>query len=451
MATPALSPPRPRANPLVGSALEMRRSQIRVYERAMRTHGDVVRLVVGPPGLRFNLYVFFHPDAVKHVLAGSRQAFSKGNRFYREIAASFGWGLLTSEGEMWERQRRLLQPLFTRKTIATYSDLLAEEAVALAERWEGRSTVDANAETIRLSLRMVGRTIFGDDVERAGDVLDWAFPVLNRHTYRRAVSPVATPPTWPTPDNRRAARAKAALYGVIDELVERRRRTGAGGDDLLSRLLSARDPETGEAMDAQEVRDQALIFLLAGHETTSTALTFTFHLLGRHPDEQDIVREEVDAVLDGRPAGVDDVPALERTAMAIKEAMRLYPPAYALGRLLHVDDEIGGYRVPAGSFVAVTQWATHRHPRFWPDPERFDPTRFTAEREAERHPYAYFPFGRGPRACIGSHFAMLESVIAAAAVLQRHRITSPPGPVALDTNGVTLRPAGAVPIALASA
>jgi cytochrome P450 len=386
---------------------------------------------------------------VRQVLAGPRQAYSKGNRFYREVAATFGWGLLTSEGEMWERQRRLVQPLFTRKTIASYSDLMGEEAIALAERWDGRSSVDANAETVRLSLRMVGRTIFGDDVERAGEVLDWAFPLLNRHTYRRAVSPVATPQSWPTPENRRATRAREALYGVIDELVERRRRSGADGDDLLSRLLNARDPETGAAMDAQEVRDQALIFLLAGHETTSTALTFTFHLLGRHEDEQELVRGEVDAVLDGRPPSVDDVPALARTAMAIKEAMRLYPPAYATGRLLHVDDEIGGYRIPAGAFVAVAQWATHRHPQFWPDPERFDPTRFTPEREAERHTYAYFPFGRGPRACIGSHFAMLESVIAVAAVLQRHRITSEPGEVALDTHGITLRPAGAVPIRLA--
>ena len=448
MAAPAPAPPRPRANPMLGSALDLRRSQIETYERAMREHGDVVRLVVGPPGLRFGLYCFFHPDGVRQVLAGPRQAYSKGNRFYREIAATFGWGLLTSEGDMWERQRRLVQPLFTRKTIATYSELMAEEAIAIAERWEGRRTVDANAETVRLSLRIVGRTIFGDDVEQAGAVLDWAFPLLNRYTFRRAMSPVATPSSWPTPENRRAASAREALYGVVDELVDRRKRSGADGDDLLSRLLNARDPETGGAMDAQEVRDQALIFLLAGHETTSTALAFTFHLLGRYGDEQERVRSEVDAVLGGRPPGIDDFPALERTGMAIKEAMRLYPPAYATGRLLHMDDEIGGYPIPAGAFVAVSQWATHRHPRFWPDPERFDPTRFTREREAERHTYAYFPFGRGPRACIGSHFAMVESVIAVAAVLQRHRITSEPGEVALDTNGITLRPAGAVPIRL---
>jgi cytochrome P450 len=264
--------------------------------------------------------------------------------------------------------------------------------------------------------------------------------------FRRAISPVATPRSWPTPGNRQAARARRALDQVVDELVARRRSSGATGDDLLSRLLSARDDETGRAMDTQEVRDQALIFLLAGHETTSTALTFTYHLLGRHIDEQERVRAEIDEVLNGRAPTLSDLPVLVRTAMAIKEAMRLYPPAYALGRLLTSDDEIGGYRIPAGANVVVSQWATHRHPEFWPEPERFDPERFTAVREAERHPNAYFPFGHGPRSCIGSHFAMLESVVAVAAVLQRHRIVSESEQVELDTHGITLRPAGAVPL-----
>jgi cytochrome P450 len=441
------APPSPRAHPILGSAIDLRTSQIETYERAMREHGDVVRFAIGPPGLRLELYGLFHPDGVRRVLAGPRGSYSKRNRFYEQIAAAFGYGLLTTEGEQWERQRRLTQPLFTRKTVASYSDLMAEEAALLADRWSRNgSGVDANAEMVRLTLRVVGRAIFGDDVQRTADVLDWAFPVLNRRMFRRATSPVATPESWPTPDNRRAARARRALDQVIDELVDRRRRSGANGEDLLSRLLSARDSDTGEPMEPQEVRDQALIFLLAGHETTSTALTFTYHLLGRHTDEQERVRAEVDAVLDGRAPTMADLPALELTTMAIKEAMRLYPPAYALGRLLHVDEEIGGYRIPAGANVLVSQWATHRHPEFWSEPERFDPSRFAAGLEAERHPYAYFPFGRGPRSCIGSHFAMLESVIAVAAVLQRYRIVSETEPVALDTHGITLRPAGAVPL-----
>ena len=427
--------------------MDIRTSQIETYERVMRQHGDVVRLTIGPPGLRLELHCVFHPDGVRRVLAGPRGTYSKRNRFYKEIAESFGYGLLTAEGERWERQRRLTQPLFTRGTITTYSELMAEEAALLADRWaRNGSTVDGNAELVRLTLRVVGRAIFGDDVQEAGEVLDWAFPVLNRRIFRRGTSPLVAPESWPTPDNRRAARARRAVDEVIDDLAERRRASGANREDLLSRLLTARDPETGQAMEPQEVRDQALIFLLAGHETTSTALTFTYHLLGRHPDEQERVRAEVDAVLEGRAPTLADLPALECTTMAIKEAMRLYPPAYALGRMLHVDDEIGGYRIPAGSNMAVSQWATHRHPEFWPDPERFDPSRFTPEREADRHPYAYFPFGRGPRSCIGSNFAMLESVIAVAAVLQRYRITSEAETVLLDTHGITLRPAGAVPL-----
>jgi cytochrome P450 len=448
----AAAPPRARANPLLGSALDLRRSQIRTYERVMRERGDVVRLVVGPPGVRFELYCVFHPDGVRAVLAGSRDAYSKGNRFYRQIAEAFGWGLLTSEGELWQRQRRLIQPLFTRRQIAAYSELMADEAAAVAERWDRAArnggAVDANAEMVRLALRVVGRAIFGDDVSQASDVLDSAFAVLNRHTFRRAMSPLAAPASWPTPENRRAAHARRALYGVVDDLIAHRQHAGAAGDDLLSRLLGARDADTGEAMDVQQVRDEALIFLLAGHETTSTALTFTLHLLARHPTEQELLGDEIDTVLDGRSPTADDAPALERIAMAIKEAMRLYPPAYALGRLAEREQQIGGYTIPAGAYVAVSQFATHRHPRFWQDAEAFDPTRFTVEHEAARHPYAYFPFGGGPRACIGSHFAMLEATIAVAVLLQRFRIRSELPHVPLDTQGMTLRPKGAVPIAL---
>jgi cytochrome P450 len=446
----AAAPPSPRANPLFGSALDLRRDRIRTYERVMLEHGDVVRLVVGPPGVRFDLYCVFHPDDVKAVLAGRREDYSKGTRFYRQIAEAFGWGLVTSEGELWRRQRRLIQPLFTRGQIASYAELMAEEAAAVAERWErarrNGGVLDAGSEMVRLTLRVVGRSIFGDDVARAGDVLDSAFAVLGRHTARRATSPLAAPESWPTPANQRAARARRALYGVVDELIADRERAGADGDDLLSRLLRARDPDTGAAMDGQQVRDEALIFLLAGHETTSTALTFTLHLLGRQPAEQQLVHDEIDAVLDGRLPTVDDMPALERTARAIKEALRLYPPAYAVGRRAESDQQIGGYSIPAGSFVVVSQFATHRHPRFWDNPERFDPSRFTAEREAARHRYAYFPFGAGPRSCIGSHFAILEATIAVAVLLQRFRIDSELEEVPVDSEGITLRPKGAVPI-----
>jgi len=450
---PRASAPRPRANRLLGFALELRRNQLRTYERVMREYGDVVRLVVGPPGLRFELTCAFHPDGVQRVLAGSREGYSKDTPGYREIAAAIGRGLLTSEGQLWQRQRRLIQPLFTRKQIATYATLMAEEAARTADRWDRaggqRVTVDAHSEMIRLTLRVVGRAIFGDDVEHATHVIRRTFPVLTRHMLRRTLAPVAPPAAWPTPANLRAARAQRALYALADDLIARRRTAGLGGEDLLARLLDARDPETGRGMEIQQVRDEALIFLLAGHETTSSALTFTLQLLGRHPDEQQRIADELADVLGGRPPTVDDLPALRRTAMVLKEAMRLYPPVYALARRAEREDEIGGHRIPPGSLLVVSQWATQRHPRIWEDPEKFAPERFVPEQEAARHHYAYFPFGGGPRACIGSHFATQEAQIAVAVLLQRYRIRAPLAPIPLDTTGMTLRPKHAVPIELA--
>jgi cytochrome P450 len=443
-------PPSPSASRLLGSAPQLRRDRIGVYERAMREQGDVVRLVVGPPGRRFELYCVFHPAGVHRVLAGSRDAYTKGSRFMRLIAAEFGWGLLTSEGALWQRQRRLIQPLFTVRQVRSYAALMAEESAAVAERWarmpSGDGVVDAHAEMTRLTLRVLGRAVFGNDVEEAIDVVRWAFPVATRHTFRRFLSPVSLPQTWPTPGNVRAGRAHRALYGVVDGLIARRTKASAPGADLLSRLLAARDPDTGEPMPEQQVRDEALIFLLAGHETTSAALTFALHLLGQHPSEQQRVLDEVDKALGGRLPTADDMATLTRVAMVIKEAMRLYPPAVGIGRRCRFGDEICGYRIPAGANVVISPWATHRHPEFWDDPEIFEPERFTPEREAERHRWAYLPFGGGPRACIGAHFSMLEMVIALAVLVQRFRFQTGPGRPKLDSAGITLRPQEAVPI-----
>ena len=452
MAVTTQAPPLAAGNWLLGSAVELLRSQVCAYERFRRDHGDVVRIVMGPPGLRFEMVYVFHPDGVRQVLAGPRERYSKRDRLYEMLGEVLGWGLLTSDGERWQRQRRLLQPLFTRKQVGSYAELMAEEALGVAARWErpARSgdVIDANAEMTRLALCVVGRSIFGDDVEQAAPVVDSAFAVLNRWWFRRTMLPVCLPTSWPTPGNLRGTRAQRALYGVVDELIARRERAGAEGQDLLSLLLRARDPDTGAAMDVQQVRDEALVFLLAGHETTSTALTLTLWLLARHPAEQQLVHDELDSVLAGRTPTAADAQALARTTMVINETMRLYPPAYLLARRSEADQEIGGYAIPAGITVGVSQYATHRHPAFWQDPDRFAPDRFAPEREAERHPYAYFPFGRGPRACIGLHFAMLEAVIAVAVLLQRYRVTSKDAHTPVDTKGITLRPKGPILIGL---
>jgi cytochrome P450 len=273
----------------------------------------------------------------------------------------------------------------------------------------------------------------------------YAFPVLGSYARRRAFAPVRLPRGWPTPSNRRAARAQQAVYGVCDELIASRRAPGPHGDDLLSLLVAARDGD--ERLDDAEIRDQVLIFLLAGHDTTAIALTFALHLLGRHDDAQRRVREEVDEVLGDRTPTAEDVAALPYTTMVLKEAMRLYPPAWGLGRRATTTDRIDGCEIPAGADIAVSSWVTHRHPSFWEEPERFVPERFAPEREADRHRHAYFPFGAGPRACIGQYFSILEAVIALAVIVRHYELASMTDRVPLAPR-ITLHPAGPVPCRL---
>ncbi|MYV65011.1 cytochrome P450, partial [Streptomyces sp. SID2131] len=256
-------------------------------------------------------------------------------------------------------------------------------------------------------------------------------------------SPLNVPRDWPTPGNRRAAAVHRALYEVCDRIIAERRDSGRapdGGDDLLTLLVGAESAEDG-SFDATELREQVLVFLLAGHETTATSLGFALHLLGLHPEAQKRAQEEVDRVLAGRVPGAADLDALPYVTQVLKEAMRLFPAAPVIGRRAVAATEIGGVAVPAGADVLVAPWVTHRHPDYWEDAERFDPDRFTPEAEAARPRYAWFPFGGGPRACIGQHFSMLESVIALAMILQRYGFEAVDTEVPL-TSAITLQAAG---------
>jgi len=452
--TPALAPgappariaPRPRGVPFLGSAIDLRRDVLSTMERARRDHGDVVRFVAGPPGLRATVYAVFHPDAVRRVLQAEADGYRKDNVFYEEVRWALGDGLLNSQDERWLRQRRFVQPLFTRRRIAGYVDQMAEEAGTVVAAWQPHArdglSIDAHAEMSRMTLRIVGRLLFGADVEDAVPVVRHAFPVLGEHARARAFSPVRLPRTWPTPANRRALAAQAAIRGVCEDLIAQRRAAADAGDDLLGLLVAARDG--GEALDDAEIRDQILIFMLAGHDTTAIALTFALFLLGRHPDVQWRLQDEVDAVLGDRTPTADDVARMPYAAMVLKEAMRLYPPAPSLGRRTAAGDVIGGFAIPPGADVAVSAWVTHRHPDFWPEPDRFDPDRFAPEQEAARHKHAYFPFGAGPRACIGQYFSMLEAVVALALVVRAYEVRSPDVRIPLAAR-ITLHPGGPVP------
>ncbi|MFJ5921598.1 cytochrome P450 [Kitasatospora sp. NPDC092948] len=445
--------PGPAGLPLIGSLLDLKRDSLATYLAARRDHGDVLRITAGPPGLRAQIYLVASPEGVQQVLATDSANFRKDNVFYGEIRESFGNGLLTAQDQDYLRQRRLVQPLFTRRRVDQYADAIGIETESLVERWAAApdGTVDAAEEMSRFALRTVARILFGQDVEQAVETVHHAFPVLAAFVRDRGVSPFRLPRTWPLPGHRKALEAERTLYAVCDGIIAGRATEGTteerDGEDLLGLLARARD-EDGNQLDATELREQVLVFLLAGHETTATSLTFALHLLGKHPEQQRRAHQEVAELLgDGRRPTAADYPRLPYLTQVLKETMRLFPAAPSIGRRAVKSVMVGGVEIPAGADLLVSPYVTHRHPDHWEDPERFDPDRFTPEREAARHRYAWFPFGGGPRACIGQHFSMLESVLALAVLLREFEIDAVDTDVPLG-QGITLEVHGPVRVKL---
>jgi cytochrome P450 len=416
--------PGPSGHPLLGMAPALRRDMLGTLLDGFHRYGDLVAYLFGPRWgprrLRVRTVAVHHPDGVRQVLTDTA-VFIRRAVAFEVLTEMIGTGLLTSDGDVWLRQRRTLQPLFTPRRVAGYARLMADEAARVAQECAvgSGSAVDLHELMQRYTLRVVGRALFGDDVADALPALRRLMPLTGDLALRRTMQLARPPLRWPTPRNRRIVRARAEQYHIVDRILARRaarRGPGDDGDDLLSRLHAARDPVTGQPLSPQEIRDQALVFLLAGHETTAAALTFTLHLLGRNPEVQDHVATAARAKPDD-PIGVSDL-----CWAAVQEGMRLFPPAYGTERLVNAETEIAGYPVPVGTAVLVSSWVTHRHPEFWPDPARFDPGRFVGEHDRPR--YAYFPFGGGPRSCIGEHFARLEATVLLRTLLARHRVES---------------------------
>lgn len=413
-------------NSVLGSLQELRSDTLGAYLRAQRTYGDVVRFSAGPPGMRADVYGVFSARGVQQILASQAANFRKENAVYTEIRESIGNGLLTSQDEEYRFQRRMVQPFFTQRRVNGYADAVHWEAVATAAEWDAApdGLVDASKEMAEFALRAVTRILFGSDIDTAIDVVRRNFPVLGDSVLRRGVAPLRIPRTWPTPANRRVAAAQRELYEICDRIIAERTAAGDTGEkDMVSLLVRARD-EDGAALDADAVRDQVLVFLLAGHETTATALAFSLHLLARHPEVQRRMLEEIDSVLDGRAAEAADADSLPYVGQVLKEAMRLYPSVAIMGRRNAEAADVDGFHIPAGSDVYLSPWVTHRHPDYWARPEDFDPDHFAPDAEAARPRYAWFPFGGGPRACIGQHFSMLEATIALATLFQRFELTA---------------------------
>ena len=384
-------------------------------------------------------FLVIKPEYIEHVLLTNQKNYGKSHFLRRALGPLLGDGLLISEGEFWRRQRRIAAPAFHNKRIAGFVATMAECTEATLARWRGMTEpFDVAAEMMGLTLDIIARTMFSKDVR--GEV----------ETVRRLTDVVvALPPNmldllgFPEWLPRRQPPAYRRVIAEFDAMVARllteRRADGIDRGDLLSMLLAARDPETGEGMSDKQLRDEILTIFLAGHETTANALTWTWYLLARHPEAEARLHDELDRVLGGRPPSFADLAELKWTRMVLEEAMRLYPPAHTISRTALGEDRIGGVRVPRGASITISIYVTHRSPNIWPEPERFDPERFAPAAVAGRHRFAYLPFGGGPRICIGSSFAMAEAQVIIAAIAQRYRLRLAPGHVVEPIGLVTLR------------
>ncbi|HET7786576.1 MAG TPA: cytochrome P450 [Myxococcales bacterium] len=426
--------PGPRGHLLLGSLPEVRRDPIRMFLEAFHAYGDVVRFRFGP----MVGHLVSSPAGVNHVLAENNKNYGKRTRGYRNLRYVLGNGLLTSEGEFWKRQRRIAQPAFHRQRIAGFAGAMvraAEEAAASLEARRG-ADVDMHQEMMRLTLRIVGETLLAYDPSDAASEVGAALHFLLSIANKRASRVLHLPPSVPGFENRRFRRALATLDQVVLRIIAERRRNPGDRGDLLSMLMESRDEDTGESMDDRQLRDEAMTIFLAGHETTANALTFTWLLLSRYPATFRDLRAELALVLGGRSPTLADLPRLTLTRRILQESMRLYPPAWIIGRSVIGPDEIGGYRIPAGSILFVSPYVVHRHPALWDDPEGFDPQRFAQEPPRG----AYFPFGGGPRMCIGNGFASMESELLLATLAQRVRPDLVPGHRVELEPSITLRP-----------
>ena len=428
-----------RGYPLVGGLVSVFRDAPGFMTRVAREHpGEIVGVKLGP----MTIYLVTHPDHVQHVVQDWR-LFGKSGGMFKATRPLLGHGLLVSDGDLWLRQRRMMQPLFNAKYLAVLTDLMVEivdrEVNLLVAR--GPATVDMEREMNVMSQRLILETMLGRGIDRnetasLNDELETALQGLNLRMFLSFL-----PNRFPLPGERRYRAAIAAIDDAMLRLVHDRRASGAAErNDLMSLLLRARDADTGEGMDDRQVRDELMSIFVAGQDATAKAMTWLWYLLDQNPEAEQRLRTEVADVLGDRLPTFDDLAHLKYTKRVIQEAMRLYPPAWMIPHFVDQEAIVGGQRIPAHSPILLSPWVTHRDPTFWPDPEAFDPERFTTERSAGRPRYAYYPFGGGGHQCIGNHFAMMETQLITAIMVQRLRARLVPGHRVVPSASVTLKP-----------
>ncbi len=415
-----------------------RRDPLGFFTDCVRRHGDLIAMRLGP----HRVYLLRHPDYVKHVLQDNARAYAKGPTVSR-VRSLFGESLTMVDGDRWRRRRRQVQPAFQRGLHARFASEVSRAVAELLERWrtlaERGEPTELAGEMQRLTQTIIIRACFGEVCAGELQTLCHALDAAVTHVDRRLWSPLG----WldvPSPASARYRRALGEVEAFISRLTAGPRRSEPPPGTMLAALLDAT-----ESLTPLEVHDELKAFLFAGHTTTASALAWVWHVLSEHPEARELIEEECLAVLGGRGPSMEDLPGLPDTRRVIEEVLRLYPPTWLTARSPVEDDSLGGYVIPAGALVLLSPYLTHRHPAVWDDPERFDPDRFILARAATRPAFAYFPFGGGPRRCIGSAFATTEMQMIVATVAQRYRLELLPGPRVFPAAGLTLRPSSALP------
>ena len=424
MAVTAKIPPGPARPPIVGHIPQWRKNPVQLLTGAARL-GDVVRLRL--PG---DTYLLVHPNHVKHVLQDNYQNYRKGWVFDR-IKPYWGESLLTADGEKWRQQRRRVQPSFKREHTINFAPIITRRTAEMLDRWERTANTGAELtlynEMTQLAMVIIGDVLFGvelwADVSAMTAAVQAALRVL-----KTRVAALAPLPLWvPTRDNRRFNAAMRSINQTVTGIIDHSRRTPTHSRSFVAMLTEARDADTGPPMSDQQLREEIIGMLQQGHDTIGELLGWTWYLLGLHPEIAQRVADEVSQVLGDRVPVVADLERLKFSRMVLQESLRLFPPVWTIPRDAIQDDEIGGYRIRAGSTILLCPYLTHRHPEFWDDPETFDPERFLPERSKGRPRHAYFPFGGGPRLCMGEDMAMMESLLILSMVVQRYRLPLVPG------------------------
>lgn len=428
----------PGPNPFIPAInlFSLRRDPLGFLLRLEREYGEVAFFKLGPQPV----YLISNPDYIRDILITHNRNFMKGEGLQR-AKRLLGEGLLTSEGEFHLRQRRLVQPAFHRQRIAGYAGTMVEYTARLAGKWQGGQTVDVAREMMRLTLAIAGKTLFDADVESEADEIGDALGRMMQQFNRLTLPFSQLLEKLPLPSTRRFLQGRERLDRTIYRIIDERRRSGRDHGDLLSMLVAARDEEgDGSGMSDEQLRDEAMTIFLAGHETTANALTWTWYLLSQNPEAERRLHAEIDQVIGDRLPTAEDFPRLKYAEMVFAESMRIYPPAWLIGRRALGDYNVGEYAIPARSILLTSQYVMHHNPKYFPDPERFDPERWLPEARESRPQFSYFPFGGGPRLCIGEHFAWMEGVLVLATLARKWRLRLAPGhPVEMQPL-VTLRP-----------